>query len=90
VNTVSPQDAIDTARKFFLFYFDTMVKLHDERFATMMNHALIHVPDDVENNHSHMGGLSAYPFENFQRTLFSAVRVICPTFIYPEMASLPC
>jgi len=51
-----------------------MVRLHGNRFATMLNHALIHVHEDVERYKSHMGGLSAYPFENFQRILFAPVR----------------
>lgn len=58
----------------FRLYAQGMVAFHGVLFAKFLNHGIIHLAGDARMNKTMLGGISAYPFENLQGTLFKGVR----------------
>lgn len=46
------------------------------KFGKYVNHNIIHVAEDAMEFQSHLGGLSAYPFENVMGTIFRDVSTL--------------
>lgn len=56
---------MDEADKLFRHYVRTSVKLEGKEFLKYKNHCLIHLANDARFYNTHLGGVDAYPFENF-------------------------
>lgn len=56
---------IDTAAELLRHYVETMVQIEGEEFLTYKNHCLIHLANEARVYQTHLGGIDAYPYENF-------------------------
>jgi hypothetical protein len=60
----SPRD-FQVADELLKRYVDTFVDEFSPKFLTYKNHCLVHLSGEAEAYQSHLGGLDAFPFENF-------------------------
>lgn len=56
---------VDTAERLLQHYVETLVEDKGEAALTYKNHCLIHLANEARVYKTHLGGIDAYPFENF-------------------------
>lgn len=56
---------VDAAERLLKHYVETLVQIDGEAALTYKNHCLVHLANEARVYKTHLGGIDAYPFENF-------------------------